>query len=472
MKKINMLLTVLFMVVVSIQAQTMYIYKTTGVVEEFATANIDSILFTEAQISSSSSIDISSSSSSIDVSSSSTPVEDDNFLNIALTSSVTEVQPMTGIVLWNDAEESSNTAIQLEYSYCPFNKIVTEKDPATWDWSWFETFLNSVSGHNHQAIPRFYYVYPGDETTVPQYIKDLSDYNEIKGSSEGETTYFPDWSHSELKAFTKLFYTEFAARYDNDPRVAFLQVGFGLWGEYHIYDPSVNLGVNFPDFAYQEEFLNHLDATFTNLPWSISIDASNDEDTPFATITSLKNLDFGLFDDSFLNEEHTDYNKECFAFFGEAKRQKSPVGGEFSYFTDYDQANALKADTGPYGTSYEVMAAQYNVTYMIGNDQPEYQTMARIKEAGLASGYNFEITSFKASSTNSIVKVKNTGIAPIFYDTYIAINGVRSTQSLKLLLPNDEIEVTVAAGGTNPTLTIECDRLVAGQEIQFDASLN
>ena len=31
---------------------------------------------------------------------------------------------------------------------------------------------------------------------------------------------------------------EFAARYDDDPRIAFLQVGFGLWGEYHIYDPG------------------------------------------------------------------------------------------------------------------------------------------------------------------------------------------------------------------------------------------
>jgi hypothetical protein len=67
--------------------------------------------------------------------------------------------------------------------------------------------------------------------------------------------------------------------------------------------------------------------------------------------------------------------------------------------------------------------------------------------------------------------VKNRGIAPIYYDAYVTINGVRATQSLKGLLPSASITLTINAGGLSPVLTIESDRLVNGQEIQFSADL-
>ena len=67
-------------------------------------------------------------------------------------------------------------------------------------------------------------------------------------------TGFPDWSHPELQQAHLDFYTAFAERYDHDPRTAFLQVGFGLWREYHIYDPEVRLDENFPSKASRELF--------------------------------------------------------------------------------------------------------------------------------------------------------------------------------------------------------------------------
>ena len=91
---------------------------------------------------------------------------------------------------------------------------------------------------------------------------------------------------------------ELTARYDADPRLAFLQVGFGLWAEDHVYDPG--------------------------------------------------------------------------------ERLASPVGGELSYYTDYDQEHALDLPDGPHGVAFETLAAEYNVSYMIGNDQPDYQSWARI----------------------------------------------------------------------------------------------
>ncbi len=400
---------------------------------------------------------------------------DGDFRDISIQSSITHVQPMTGIVFWTDSDDNDADEIQLEYSYMLYSDIVSSED--TYDWTVVDDLLEDVESRGHQAILRFRYVYPGYDTAVPSYIKALGDYHETMNESEGEDTWFPDWSHTELQQFTLDFYTNFANLYDDDPRLAFLQVGFGLWAEYHIYDPGVELGVNFPSKEYQRIFLNHMNNTFNDLHWSVSIDAYDNEVSPFAANPDLLNLNFGLFDDSFLWEDHESENAGWFAFFDYQERyQHSPIGGELSYMDEispdvyYDQIHALD-ENGPYGISFEEMAAQYHISYMIGNDQPEYQSMSRIEEAGMAIGYKFQITEFKASTTQSKVMVKNIGIAPIYYDAYVSVDGTRSIKSLKGLLPGQSSEFLVNTGGANPTLNIECDRLVEGQEIEFEAGL-
>mgnify|MGYP003381908267 CR=1 FL=1 len=57
------------------------------------------------------------------------------------------------------------------------------------------------------------------------------------------------------------------------------------------------------------------------------------------------------------------------------------------------------------------------------------------------------------------------------YDAFPAVNDVRSLTSLKGLLPGEDRAFDIAAGGSNPTLTIDCDRLVPGQRISFAADL-
>jgi hypothetical protein len=394
--------------------------------------------------------------------------------DVSLKSQITKVQPMTGIVLWADSH--NNTAlktddqyIQLEYAYVRPSDIVIGKN--SYNWRPLENLLEDIRKRGKQAILRWYYVYPGQETAVPNYIKNYSDYRETHELSEGQMTGFPDWSHAELQQAHLDFYTEFARIYDRDPRIAFLQVGFGLWGEYHIYDPKVILGKNFPSKTYQKTFLLHMSKTFTQLQWSISIDAGDSSNTPIANDTELLSLGFGMFDDSFMHKEHADYNADMWKIFNHSTRyQRSPHGGELSYYSDYDQKNVLNV-AGMYGRTYEKLSRDFNITYMIGNDQPSYQSYERIKQAGMANGYKFYITAFKTSQSLSKVTVENRGIAPIYYDAYVSINGVRSTQSLKGLLPNQSLSVDINAGGANPVLTIESDRLVAGQIIQFEADL-
>jgi len=394
----------------------------------------------------------------------------EEYQTISLEASITGVQPMTGIVLWTDSDYNDTDAIQLEYSYIGYNEIVSQK--GQFDWSAVDTLLDRVAQRGHQAVLRFYFVYPGQQTTVPQYIKDSAGYTETLGISEGLDTWFPDWSSSELQDFTLDFYTQLSLQYDQDIRLGFLQVGFGLWAEYHIYDGPMRLDDTFPSKDFQAEFLQHMNDSFDELTWNISIDAADTQISPFDLYPDLLELVFGLFDDSFLNETHDEYNADSFNFFNYINRyEQSPMGGELNYYTEQDQINALEIN-GPHGISFEQMAQQYQISYMIGNDQPLYQPMSRIKEAGMAIGYKFKILSFEASATASNITVENTGIAPLYYDAFVTVNGVRSTQSLKGLLPEQSELFTVDSGGIDPQLTIESDRLVQGQVIEYEASIS
>ncbi|WP_421876728.1 hypothetical protein [Marinoscillum sp.] len=393
-----------------------------------------------------------------------------DYQTIELDSEITMVQPMTGIVFWPGNSRIETDAISLEFSYMLYNDIVSEK--GVYDWTPVEELLDEMASRNHQAVLRFRFSYPGRETSVPDYIKALDDYHETEGESEGRETWFPDWTHPELKRFTLEFYEKYAEKYDNDKRLAFVQTGFGLWAEYHIYDGPFVLGETFPSKDFQAGFFQHLDTIFTNTHWSISIDAASDTYSPFQAQPELKEIGFGLFDDSFMHRNHSGYNTSNWNFFDRERYKWAPAGGEFSYYTDYDQQNVLNEHVGAHGIAFETFVENFHMSYINGNDQPRYQSMDRIKEASMYMGYRFKINSFQSMDGSSIVNIENVGVAPIYYDAYVAVNGVRAVESLIYLSPGETLTCEIPAGSAAPVLTIESDRILDSQTIQYYGTIN
>ncbi len=397
----------------------------------------------------------------------------DSFTYYHLNKQVTEVQPMTGIVFFNNnfSCQTHPDAISMEFTYISFNDIVV--DSATYDWTVVEEALEKAASRGHQLIIRFAYTKPGEETTVPDYIKQRPDYNEVTGTSEGLTTHFPDWTNRELMRWTLEFHTKFAQKYNNDPRLAFIEVGFGLWGEYHIYDGPFELGVTFPSKEFQKQWFYHLDSVYTNLKWLVGINTMDDTYSPLPNDPSIKeHVHYGLFDDSFMQKYHYLWNEPLWNMHGLERYTFAPNGGEFSYYSLYDQEHVL--DTGGiYGHTWEEQASKFHMTFILGNDQPRYQTFERIKQAGMAAGYHFKVLEFKADKDQTVVVATNTGTAPIYYDAYFALNGIRNSVSLKHLLPGDTAMYIFNTGyqknEQTPSLTIECDHLIPGQSIQYDA---
>lgn len=394
-------------------------------------------------------------------------VQADEFVKIRLDRKISEVAPMTGIVFWDTSPNVASDAISLEYFYAGYSDIARENGRL--DWTEFDRRLDRIAARGHQAIVRFQDTYPGRETTVPAHIKAMPEYRETKATSEGKPTSFPDWSHKGWKEYHSKFFEEFVKRYERDPRLAFLEVGFGLWAEYHIYDGPFELGKTFPDFEYQAAFLEHMNSLAKDLPWMISVDPADPKIAPFSERPDLKKLQFGLFDDSFLCEQHAKVNELNWNFFDRNRYRKHPCGGEFSFYTKDDQRLAL-APKGPHGESFEKAAARFHITFMIGDGQPRFRSMDVIKAASMSCGYRFRVESFETKPGKSRVKISNTGVAPIYRSAFLAVDGVRGGFDLKTLMPGESQIVEIDAGGTSPKLTIECDHLVKGQEIPFEAN--
>lgn len=413
------------------------------------------------------------------------------FKNVSLQSEITEVQPMTGLTLSpvNDELEAYSQAIALEdVTGVPCRVVVGKADgQIIYDWTWLDSVLNAVAARGHQAVVRFRYEYPGNHsvdgkegtTGVPQYIKELPDYHEFfyhNPNFDGGDTYYADWTNEELKWFTKQFYADLAARYDADPRFAFLELGFGHWGEYHIYATPLHMGVNFPSKEYQAEFLQFADSVIT-MPWAISIDAADPMYTPIVASPELMALNFGLFDDSFMHRGHElssgiGDNETNWIAIGGDHWKHSVCGGEVSYYTHKDQQEFLNPE-GLYGVTWEEAIAKYHITFMNSNDAPgPYGTVARFREAGIASGYYFTVLSCKTNDRETRLVVTNEGVAPVYYDAFFAVGEVRSEQSLKGLLPGEKLEVCIPAGLTEAeTLHIACDYILPSQHIDFKADL-
>lgn len=403
---------------------------------------------------------------------------------------IDHVQPMTGLVLWPSHGQINKykDVIALEYSYCLPCRVVTGKvgDAIQYDWTYFENILNDMASRNHQAVIRFRYEYPGSRevdgstrgaTAVPQYIKDLEDYNETYYKCEDGPTYYADWSNKELQWFTKQFYTDFAAKYGNDPRIAFLEVGFGHWSEYHIYGTKLKLGTNFPSKEYQNEFLLHVGSVMP-IPWLISIDAADNSYTSIVKTPEVMALDFGNFDDSFMHKGHElgsgdGYNEESWNKIGQGTRwQRGPSGGEVSYYTSADQRGFLNP-AGLYNVTWEQAAAKYHITFMISNDAPgsTYGTTERFQSAGIAAGYSFAVLDCRTGKGKTQLLVTNEGVAPIYRDAFFAINDTRCPQSLKGLLPGKKVimEIPVELKDAKD-LHIACDYILQNQVIQFNAN--
>lgn len=399
-------------------------------------------------------------------------------------------EPFKGLVLWPDEAKDNpacSDAISLEFSYCLPCDVATGLDTSgetILDWRRIDALLSDIASRRHQAIIRFRYAYPGEKlngvrgaTAVPAFIKRRADYRETFAGNPGGDgpTYYPDWSCAALENFTLAFYRAFAERYDADPRLAFVQVGFGHWAEYHTSGTRTVPGRNFPTLDFQRRFFRLLDKAFKHTPWMVSIDAAaRKSDYSPAVELAREGLRFGLFDDSFMCDGHDlsngdGWNERDWQAFGTEHWKTAPCGGEISYYKRSDQRNFL-SPAGIHGVTWENAATKYHITFMIANDSVKgrYATRERFLAAQRACGYRFAVNSAKNTDGGLAVEIQNTGVAPFYHDATVAVDGKRAAGSVRGLLPGQSRRFFVDGAKPDGSIEIVSDKFLGGMSIRLN----
>ena len=115
--------------------------------------------------------------------------------------------------------------------------------------------------------------------------------------------------------------------------------------------------------------------------------------------------------------------------------------------------NTMLNQRGAKAVPVEKAAADFHLTFIIGDDQPRYSTAgAHLRTAGQACGYRFRILKFEADAKRSRITVTNIGVAPLYHDAFLTVNGVRGRGSLKGLLPGEKRVDEIEAGGRGADL--------------------
>ncbi len=183
----------------------------------------------------------------------------------------------------------------------------------------------------------------------------------------------------------------------------------------------------------------------------------------------MKEYRFGIYDDSILCEAFDSYNAKYWTRFGKDRYKRAPAGGEFCYCIEDDMQHGLDKE-GIQGRTFESAVKQYHLSFLIGDEQPKYQSQARIIEASKAMGYRFQLTRFAYKEGESVLMtIKNIGVAPIYQDAFPAVDGVRSIFNLRSLMPGDSATFTIATPSASATSvpSVWCERLVDGQQIDL-----
>lgn len=292
-----------------------------------------------------------------------------------------------------------------------------------YDWSTIDHLLTLCAENGRTLGWRIYPVNSsakeedktGSGEHVPQYIYDegcpFVDAT-IKGTDK--TIRVPDWSNPIYIQACKDFAAEMARRYDGDKRVEFIDIrSFGNWGEWHC---SQLIGSEMPSDEIQKDMIAYYASVFRTTQLVVPSDCKGDV-LEYAYSLGVAKRNDGLIQ---IKDRELDLAK-CYEAGLPAIGENCDVYKNLLKLDDKDRYH-LK-------WTLERWKQVINISHM-SYYELDRDTCARdffkenadsIKEMNNKLGYNFEVTSanLKVDENNNCeltVKIKNTGLAPAFFD--------------------------------------------------------
>ena len=289
-------------------------------------------------------------------------------------------------------------------------------DEGVYNWDEIDRMLEACEKHGLtygiRIMPYSSYL---SEDYVPQWIYD-------KGAEKNTAplrddlsvqTVFPKWDDPVYLQAHKAFTKALAEKYDGDPRVEFIDIRpFGDYGEWHNsfavgdekFMPSLEIQKDMLDF-YAEAF----DETTIALPsnargeiyqYALSIGIAKRDDG----LISIPNAEWSLRPAYKANLPVLGENYQTYTWMKETVREN-----EYSYVNWTPERFRETIEISH--MSIYALDQDSNCSYKFYKEQKEV-----IDEMCNRLGYNFTVTSAKRNDNKLLVTIKNTGLAPAFFN--------------------------------------------------------
>ncbi|MCR4736026.1 MAG: DUF4832 domain-containing protein [Treponema sp.] len=302
------------------------------------------------------------------------------------------------------------------YTTCGWNSI--QKGKNEYDWSFIDDQIEACEKYNKTIGWRIYPVDGSSENgdLVPSYIyEEGCQYVNTAVTGATYTLRVPDWEDQIYIQACKDFAKEMASRYDGNKYVEFIDIrSFGNWGEWHCsqFEDS-----EMPSEEVQKDMLDYYASVFKKTQLVVPSDCSGTV-YDYALSLGIAKRNDGLIQ---IKDREYDLYK-CYQAGLPAIGENCDTYKNLFAQTDSDQwsqkwtlerwKNVINES---HMTFYE-LDRDNDCGKSFYNDNAVY-----IKEMTNKLGYNFQITSADINYDDSekltvSLTIKNTGLAPVFFD--------------------------------------------------------
>lgn len=306
-----------------------------------------------------------------------------------------------------------------------------------YDWSELEDLLNVLQEHGLGYALR---VFPYSPSYIQSDGTPTSEYDWTptwvyeEGAKKVTAVFEDNGAHAQVPAwddpvylkYAKDFATALAAKYDGDPRLEYIDVRtFGEWGEWHVSHLD---GSDMPSLKIQKELLDHYASVFKKTLLALPSDGYGEIYTYALSLGITKR------DDGFIGIPGT-ADSLVRAYEAGLPTIAENIGS-YEAMLSFDNKSYMRWT--PERWVHEITTA--HLTYYVLEQESDCGYRIYKENKALADsmthviGYNFmvqqadllTITGDKETANVLNISVKNTGIAPCFFDVYIVAEFVNS----------------------------------------------
>lgn len=364
--------------------------------------------------------------------------------------------------------------------YQQWNKLNPSK--GVYNWTDLDKLLDELAKHDMgyalRVLPYTPSPISGDDTPIEKYDWTPDFVYEMGAKKttatlqgKGYRAQVPVWDDSVYLWAAKEFATALAAKYDGDPRIEYIDIrSFGEWGEWHASHLD---GSEMPSAEIEKDMLKHYASVFHKTQLVLPSNGSGE------VYTYALNLGIAKRDDGFIGtpgrpdslvrayKANLPTIAENIAGYTTMLTYTDQIPGGYLKWTPERWVDAIKTAH----LTYYVLDQDSDCGYYFYKDNKALaDSMTHV------IGYNFRIfdaslvtiAGAKETQNTLNITVKNTGVAPCFFDVYMVAEFVDSTGTA-LAQFGETVKIPKATFHDGDTQKFSFVNTVAGRETNVAA---